>query len=332
VALLQLGRAAAAEQDQLQSIKILQRLANDFPSVPRHREDLANGHERLGDLYAKINRDKDAEATYRQALEIRERLARDDPGDVLAAVGVARTQVKLANLMQGYKQGNLVGSVVTKLFGKPVRYAEVMERYDKAIRLLVKVHEQEPDFLEARQWLSKAYAGRSAAALEMANPILALEDIDRAVATAAPNDPALPFYRMAKALAGTQTSEPEARLTFTLWLVRHGEHARAATEADKLLKGELSGVDTYNVACVFALCAREVTQNPPASGEQAKLAEKYAARSVELLQTAQAAAYFNNAANVEHMKKDSDLDPLRERADYKKLLADLDRRDKPGGQ
>ena len=43
---------------------------------------------------------------------------------------------------------------------------------------------------------------------------------------------------------------------------------------------------------------------------------------MELLQQAVKAG-FKNAA---HMKKDSDLDPLRDRDDFKKLLAELEKK------
>jgi hypothetical protein len=54
--------------------------------------------------------------------------------------------------------------------------------------------------------------------------------------------------------------------------------------------------------------------------EDAKLQARYAARAVELLRQAVARGYKNLA----HMKKDRDLDILRDREDFKKLAADLE--------
>jgi hypothetical protein len=48
--------------------------------------------------------------------------------------------------------------------------------------------------------------------------------------------------------------------------------------------------------------------------------EKHAARAVELLRKAVEKGYKDAA----HMKKDADLDALRQRDDFKKLLADLE--------
>jgi hypothetical protein len=48
--------------------------------------------------------------------------------------------------------------------------------------------------------------------------------------------------------------------------------------------------------------------------------EKLAARAVELLRQAVGKGFKNTA----HMKRDTDLDALRGREDFKKLLADLE--------
>ena len=72
----------------------------------------------------------------------------------------------------------------------------------------------------------------------------------------------------------------------------------------------------YNAACVYGVAATAVKAD-------AALAEKYAGRAVALLIRAQAVGYFRNPVTVEHMLKDSDLTSVREREDYKKLLAEL---------
>ena len=59
-----------------------------------------------------------------------------------------------------------------------------------------------------------------------------------------------------------------------------------------------------------------------------KIADKkaeYADRAMELLQKAVTAGYKDAA----HVKKDPDLDPLRDREDFKTLLADLEKKFPP---
>ena len=50
------------------------------------------------------------------------------------------------------------------------------------------------------------------------------------------------------------------------------------------------------------------------------LCERYSKRAVELLRNAEGSGFKAGA----HMKKDVDLEPLRSREDFKKLLADLE--------
>jgi hypothetical protein len=75
--------------------------------------------------------------------------------------------------------------------------------------------------------------------------------------------------------------------------------------------------DLYSAACVCALCV------PVA--EQPETKEKYAARAVELLRKAVDRGYRDAA----HVKTDTDLDAVRSRDDFKKLLAELEAAGKP---
>ena len=68
----------------------------------------------------------------------------------------------------------------------------------------------------------------------------------------------------------------------------------------------------YNFACFYAI----------ASGKSTDKKQEYADRAMDLLQKAVKAGY-NNAA---HMAKDTDLDPIRGRDDFKKLIEGLTRK------
>ena len=74
----------------------------------------------------------------------------------------------------------------------------------------------------------------------------------------------------------------------------------------------------YSFACFYAV----------ASGEIADKKREYADRAMDLLQKAVKAGW-NNAAN---MARDTDLDPLRGRYDFKKLLEELAKRRSEGPQ
>jgi hypothetical protein len=62
--------------------------------------------------------------------------------------------------------------------------------------------------------------------------------------------------------------------------------------------------------------------------DQSQFAEQYARRAVDLLRQAQLAGYFDNPASVHRLKKDADLEPLRSRDDFVKLVAELEEKRK----
>ncbi len=95
-------------------------------------------------------------------------------------------------------------------------------------------------------------------------------------------------------------------------LVQAGTVAEAVAEVAELIKNpSWNAGQWYDFACVYSLAS-------------AKIADKkneYADRAMELLDKAVKEGW-NDAA---HTAKDTDLDPLRDREDFKKLLADLER-------
>ena len=70
-------------------------------------------------------------------------------------------------------------------------------------------------------------------------------------------------------------------------------------------------VTWYNCACVYSLASAKIADRK----------KEYADRAMELLQKAVKAGWHDAA----HIANDSDLDPLRNREDFKKLLADLEK-------
>ena len=89
--------------------------------------------------------------------------------------------------------------------------------------------------------------------------------------------------------------------------------AEAVSEVAELTKKpDWDAAQWYDFACVYAV----------ASIKTADKKADYANRAVELLHKAVEAGYKDAA----HMAKDTDLDPLRNREDYKRLLADLEKK------
>jgi tetratricopeptide (TPR) repeat protein len=107
--------------------------------------------------------------------------------------------------------------------------------------------------------------------------------------------------------------------------VHDGDHTRAVAEMQPVLVSKYATqMDLYNCACIYSLASAAAGKDGKLStGEQSKLGRQYADRAMELLRHATAKGY-NQRAHLEHMKTDTDLDPLRGRADFKKLMEDLE--------
>jgi hypothetical protein len=112
-----------------------------------------------------------------------------------------------------------------------------------------------------------------------------------------------------------QDREWDKRLIHRLCaMAQYGPHEDAIATAEALTS-RFSENDTilYDCACVHALAAS-------ACAGDAQVADRYARRAVALLQQAVAAGFSNS----ETARKNRDLDALRSRADFPKLLKELD--------
>ncbi len=99
------------------------------------------------------------------------------------------------------------------------------------------------------------------------------------------------------------------------WIVTLlNEPAAAAAAAELIVSAKTLDVSSlYNSACVFAECAA-------ASKDDDTQQNKYADRAMAMLKQAVTAGWKDAA----HIRKDTDLDPLRQREDFNKLLAEME--------
>jgi serine/threonine-protein kinase len=80
----------------------------------------------------------------------------------------------------------------------------------------------------------------------------------------------------------------------------------------------------YNLACVYAQAAESTRRTTALSlTDRQELIDRQSARAVELLQYCRALGLFKQPDKLERLQKDRDLDPLRGRSDFRKLLADV---------
>jgi hypothetical protein len=128
--------------------------------------------------------------------------------------------------------------------------------------------------------------------------------------------------------AVARSSLMNARTERASTFARQGSHARAAEEAEALAHEEVDSLHVYNVACLYSnastAAGRDLKLSPV---ERARLETRYADRAMTLLRRAIAQGY----RHPDVIKKDADLDPLRARDEFQKLIAELEDQQKHSG-
>jgi tetratricopeptide (TPR) repeat protein len=325
-----LGKRPEAEAEFRQALALHEQLARDFPAVPEYCRWLANSHNNLGIILKYLGRWPEAEAECRRALALQERLAADFPsvpeyrqelalshnnlGILLQDLGKrpeAEAEYRRALALQERLAADYSGvpAYAVELGGSYCNFggllrdggqpAPALEWFGKAIGVLQQALDRTPD-VKARQFLRNSHLGRAQALVRLGRHAESFQDWDRAIAL--DEGPRRPALRVGRAWA----------------LAYAGEDTKATREAAEVLRAGTPDVPLlYDAAKVFTVAA--------AKAGDATVAEGYAARAIALLRDAVAKGY----QNVADLKQDPDLERLRARADFQKLVADLEAKQKP---
>jgi serine/threonine protein kinase len=319
---------SAAEQAFRRALDIREQLVTDFPTMPEYRRELAMSHHNLGLMLHDPGQRPAAERAFRRALDIYEKLVADFPTVPDYRRELASCHNNLGGLLKDLRQWPAAEQAFRRaldlyeqlaanfpavpeyrreLAGSYVNFGTLLQRqgeakaslvwYAKAIALLEPLVRQEPRLVTERLYLRNAHGARAEALTRLGQHADAIKDWDRALAV-------------------------NANRQMQLWLhlqrarswARAGDHARAVAEANALAGAKEAAGDTvYDLACVCAVAAAAVPEDAP-------LHDQYAARAVELLRQAVAQRYKDAA----RLKKDQDLDALRDREDFRRLVAELE--------
>jgi tetratricopeptide (TPR) repeat protein len=318
-----LGKRFEAGEQYRKALAIQEKLATEFPAVHEYQQDLASSHRNLGNLLPGLGKRFEAEEQYRKALAIGEKLVAEFPGLPAWRRGLAGSHNNLGLLLAGlgkrleaeeqYRKAMAIyekladefpsvpayrlelgcsylnfGSLVHDT-GKP---AESLEWFDKAIGALRPIWEREPRNVNAIQALRNIHWGRAVAYDNLRKFSEAVADWDKAIELSSPVEKGM--MRAARANSRVQA----------------GQVAEAIAEVAELTMSEgWPATEWYNFACVYSV----------ANGKIADKKQEYADRAMELLHKAVQAGWKDAA----HMAKDSDLDSLRDREDFKKLMGEL---------
>ena len=322
-----LGKRPEAEENCRKALSIKEKLAADFPAIPDYRQDLAVSHLNLGALLADLSQPAAAEEQYRKALSIGEKLADDFPAEPKHRQFLAQSHDNLGILLVSHGQRQAAeeqfreGLAIQKklaadfpalpayqiLLGKNYcnygtfildggKHAEGLEWFEKAIRTLKPIHDKEPRDLTAKEVMRTCYMNRAREYDWLQKFAEAVKDWDRAFELSPPAE------------------QSQLRAVRAISRLQAGMGAKAVVEVDEMTKSSNWNADQwYDFACVYSV----------ASGKIADKKAEYADRAMELLHKAIKVGY----KNADHMKNDSDLDPLREREGFKKLMAELEKTD-----
>jgi serine/threonine-protein kinase len=337
--LKELGKPKEAMKEYQQARDLLRKLVEAHPDLPEYLNDLARTHNNLGFLLREVAKRKEALKEFQQARDLLLELVGAHPHMRQYQGALARTHNNLGILltelgdskeaMKEYQQArdlllklvkahrDLPGYRITlagtwcnmaNLLRNSGKATDSLQHYAEAVTLLQAIHERDPQHATARLFLRNSRGGRALALASLGRHGEAAADWEHALRL----DPRtfLSFIHLELA-----DSRP-----------RTGDYARAAAEAEELGRiPSLPGTALYDLACIQAVNARAASKDDKRPlAEREKRARQYASAALALLERARRSDYFKDPKMIDHMKKDSDLELLRQSEDYRLWLKRLE--------
>jgi tetratricopeptide (TPR) repeat protein len=297
------GRLKEAEEDYGHALSVQEQLAADFPTRPDFRHELANGHNSRGSLLSDTGRFKEAEEDFDQALSIYKQLAADFP---------SRPEFRRLLASSHFNRGTLLCTIG--------RVQEAEKDFDQALTILKQLAADFPIQPDLRGELAGTYVNLAILHQKQGDwataKRLLLEGRPHHLVALEAN-PRQPNYRQAYRYHLAALTAAHAGLLEQEDAVRTAETCRGL--------GWDAPVDAYDAACYLSRCVPVVAKHDKLDAEQRKeAAQFYSDAAMRLIRDAVSKGY----KDVAHLKKDTDLDPLRQREDFQKLIAKLERKGK----
>jgi eukaryotic-like serine/threonine-protein kinase len=190
----------AAGAEYREAVLLLQKLADDNPTVTYFRSYLWLGHNNLGNVLWQVRKPREAEAEYHEALAIVRKLAEDEPGNPYWRRGGAAS---LANLGLLDLAAGRFDAAVTKL-------RESSAIHDRLVHDYPTRSEYTDGLASILRSLGRAYygAGRAADAVEPLRRAIALEEAATVFIRAARVNLAVDHALLASLAADTRSGLP----------------------------------------------------------------------------------------------------------------------------
>jgi tetratricopeptide (TPR) repeat protein len=327
----QLDRFDAALGEYKQAATLQQRTADRFPSVPRYRRALAATYNAIGICAKATKRWDEARTAYEATIDVHRQLTDEFPTAYAYKQGLARAHNNLGGVAYAvgdwkeadaqYRAARDLHEQLVADFGLAEsrrelasthhnignltrdtnRPDESLKWYGSAIGILQALREADPSNADTTGLLRDAHFHRGEAYKRLGKYARAVSDFDRAVElTPSPWRGRVRAYRAEVLLRTGRVADA----------VAEADDLTAAGDPDSPGAAQWEMELWYNFACIYAVASGAV---PDKKGE-------YGGRAVRLLQKAVAAGF----ADAAHLARDADLTPLRDRDDFRQLLAKLE--------
>lgn len=320
------GNLDARKQFHL-ACESLRTLIKQYPDVPEYQKELSLALGNLGHALDKAGMSEQAVLMYQESRDIQKQLVEHFPRVAEYQESLATSNMNLATALR-HIPGKLADSrvalqlscdILQKLitqfptipryqlilagnycnYGKDLHESgqsvESLKWYDLAILRLQPIHDKEPHNAKAKEFLRNCHKNRAIAYDKLLQPAEAVKAWELAIELAEP------------------AKRDGYRLNRLTSQIHAGQIIPALAEIDALLS-QLSNKPTpaaswYDFACLYALAGSKVSDKK----------QIYTDRAMELLQKAVQAGY----RDVARLSKNKELDALRDRDDFKKLIKSL---------
>lgn len=271
-----------------EAIENLEQLIKEYPQRLEFRVALANSSGNFGILKGDLGDPKTGREYLTKAREMFDQLVAERPGSVEYQAGKAGMLCNLGNLVK--KDGEIEPSILL---------------YDECLALCQGVLKQEPRHFLAREFSRNAHVGRANAYQDKKDFAKAAEDWRAAVGFD----------------SGKHTVD--IRISLANALIRSGDHAAGAKEAESVVKlPQLKGESYFFLAGTYALAAH-------AAKSEAALADQYFEQSLKHLQRCKELKFFDDPAERAKLGTDEDLALIKDRPEFQAFVAEVMKGAKP---
>jgi tetratricopeptide (TPR) repeat protein len=337
------GRAVAIQEKQ----------AAAHPESSRYRYALAKTLITSGFTLMRADRADTAAMKLRQALDVLNKPGGDDAPDLelqslLAQIHMNSGQVSITK--GRYEEAVTALNEAARLYGKLVRgrpeaspedwqalarsqailgmaykhdskFEKAEEAQQQALQVFEKLAREHPEVQAFAYDVGRCYRELAGTADNGGRPAAARARYDKAIEIL--EGVSSKGYRAAHRIV------MDARIGRAVMFAAEGNHARATDEAEALARQQdLNSVNVYEIACLYSRSSAAAERDPKLSpADRTRLIARYADRAMDFLRDAVSRGYTHSVA----MRSDHDLDPLRARDDFRKLIADLEAQQEVSG-